>query len=186
MASIAAELFLAVAFWSSGWRGVAAIVGIVFHIGLVALMLPSQMVLLVVFGVAMTALYLLFFEHAPRPLTVYYDDRCGICSMTMEWLRRAEAGAGHLRIVGARDAALREHDLTRVALERTVVVVDDQRVYTEARAFAALFRALPLRYQPLRVIGLPGLSVLADGVYRQVAKHRHRVSAHLGAKACKL
>jgi predicted DCC family thiol-disulfide oxidoreductase YuxK len=187
VASIAAELFLAMALWSVHWRRVAVVVGILFHIGLVMLMLPSQTVLLLVFGVAMTSLYLLFFEHAPVPLTVYYDDRCGICSTTIDWLRRAAAGAGHVRFIGTR-AAVFEHDLGDVATERTIVVVNDRdrRVYTEARAFAALFRSLPLLYQPLRLMGLPGLALVADAIYRQVAKHRHRISAHLGSRTCKL
>ena len=61
--TVAVELFLSVAFWSEAWRRRAAVIGIAFHTGLVLLMLPSQSMLLLVFGIAMTALYVPFFER---------------------------------------------------------------------------------------------------------------------------
>jgi uncharacterized membrane protein YphA (DoxX/SURF4 family) len=61
--TVVVELFLAVAFWSAVWRRRAVMIGIAFHAGLVLLMLPSQSMLLLVFGIAMTALYLPFFER---------------------------------------------------------------------------------------------------------------------------
>jgi uncharacterized membrane protein YphA (DoxX/SURF4 family) len=60
--TIVVELFLSVAFWSAVWRKRAAVIGVAFHIGLVLLMLPSQSMLLLVFGIAMMGLYLLFFD----------------------------------------------------------------------------------------------------------------------------
>lgn len=183
-ATIAMELFLAVAFWSPAWRGTAAVAGLAFHAGLVTLMLPSQAVLLLVFGIAMASLYLAFFEHEPRPLTVYYDDRCGICSTAIGRIVRAGGTAG-LNAVGTSRPEVAEA-IAGMPVRQTLVVVDAGRMLTMSRAFAAIFRSLPLRYQPLRIIGLPLISAISDVVYRQVARHRHRLSGIVGAETCGL
>ena len=33
----------------------------------------------------MGSLYVLFFEHAPHRLTVYFDNSCGVCTWVIRW-----------------------------------------------------------------------------------------------------
>ena len=182
--TILVELFLAVAFWSPVWRRSAAVVGVFFHAGLVTLMLPAQTMLLLVFGIVTTTLYLPFFDHEPRPMKIYYDDTCGICSRIIAWmLRRAGDNARFLDVVGTSDPSIAS-ELQALPIERTLVTIDGGKTLVRSQAVSAMLRALPLPFQPLRLMELPGFVVVADLGYRLVADNRHRLSKLLGTEVC--
>jgi predicted DCC family thiol-disulfide oxidoreductase YuxK len=173
--SIVIELWLAGALWSRRWRGRAASVGIAFHLGLVLSLTADLAVQLGVFALATVALYLLFFEHAPHPMTVYYDDGCGVCSRVVGWFQHRDS-AKFITAVGSGEPSAWRHDTSGFDLTKSILVVDDQtgERWTETGAFAAMLKALPTRYQPLRIAALPGFVLISDLLYRLFARHRHR------------
>ena len=107
--SVLVELWLAVALWRRKWRSAAVVVGIAFHVGLIVLLTWDQAVQLIVFTIGMASLYVLFFEHAPHRLTVYFDSSCGVCTWVIRWF----VSQDHQQVittVGAADRAAFRHD----------------------------------------------------------------------------
>jgi predicted DCC family thiol-disulfide oxidoreductase YuxK len=120
-----------------------------------------------------------------RPAYVYYDDSCGFCFRCCQWVALAD-GAARLTFIGASDRAAHQHAIPAADLETSVVVVDavSGAVVRQARAAAAILRALPAPYHPLRIIAWPGIVWFADRAYDIVARNRHRISLWMGAPAC--
>lgn len=183
--SIAIELFLATALWSKKLRGAAVVIGIAFHLVLTTLAEPKMVVGIGVFSAVMFALYLPFFEHTPHRVTVYFDDDCGICTRCLEWLLSMDKRR-YLRAIGTRDPRAFQHPISTADASSTLIVFDDETGERKLRsqAFSAIFTALGLPFQPLRLLGLPGFSRVADVFYNAVARHRHQISTWLGVKAC--
>jgi hypothetical protein len=65
MASIAAELFIAIGLWSPRLRRFAIVTGIGFHLSILAIMNSSRLSLLI-FALSMFAAYVLFVDEDPR------------------------------------------------------------------------------------------------------------------------
>ena len=121
-------------------------------------------------------------------VSVVYDQDCGVCGATVEWLRKRDPS---LSFVGNLAEAL-PPGVPREETGETVFVVDATgQVWRRAAAIARLLRGIPgLAALGWRMLGglltLPGIAWLAERGYRAFARRRHRVSALLGLKACKL
>ena len=122
-------------------------------------------------------------------LCVVYDQDCGVCSATVEWLRARD---GSLRFVGNLAEVL-PPGVPREETGETVFVVDEAtgRVWRRAGAIARLLRGIPgFRALGWRMIGallaVPGIAWVADRGYVAFARRRHLVSAALGLQACKV
>jgi predicted DCC family thiol-disulfide oxidoreductase YuxK len=103
-----------------------------------------------------------------------YDGDCGFCTSAVHALRRRL----HL---GATASPWQSADLETVALtpedaSRAVWFVDGERRCSGAQAVAAWLGtgARPLRWVGA-VMGAPGARVLAQAVYRVVARNRERI-----------
>lgn len=180
VSSIVFELWLAGALWSPRWRSRAVSVGVLFHVGL-ALSLTSEVsVQLAVFALLMMSLYVLFFDHAAHPLTVYFDSSCGICNTAINWFlshdRRsliAAVGTPGRRVFGDETS-------------NSILVIDQRtgEYLTRTRAFAKMVRVLPAPYQLLRLLSLPGFVRVSDAGYRLIARNRDRISEAVGIGYC--
>lgn len=113
-----------------------------------------------------------------------FDDDCGFCRRTVDWLRRH----GALRGTGA--AAWQTLDRATLPvpperLDREVILVDGAAVRGGAAALAGAMGGGRL---PWRLVGgvlrAPGVRVLAGYVYRRVAANRYRMPG--GTAACQL
>lgn len=107
-------------------------------------------------------------DHAPPRLTVYYDGGCPLCEREIGYYRRRR-GAGRVRwvdIAQCDDRALGP-DLDRAAaFARLHARRPDGVLLSGARAFAALWQALP-GLQPLgRIAALPGIVHGLEWAYR--------------------
>jgi len=124
-----------------------------------------------------------------RDLLVVFDGECGLCQAARRWAEERDR-QGHLRFVPYQDA-----DLARLAPGLTpalaarslyVIATDGQR-YRGARAVFVTLRSLPGAWGLLGYVGaLPPVSLLAEPVYRLVARHRTRLSRWLGLAQCRL
>jgi predicted DCC family thiol-disulfide oxidoreductase YuxK len=183
--SVLVELWLAVALWRRKWRSAAVVVGIAFHVGLIVLLTWDQAVQLIVFTIAMGSLYVLFFEHAPHRLTVYFDDSCGVCTWVIRWFVSHDHQQLIATVAATHRAAFR-HDTSGFDLTKSLLVIDEEtgEHLAQSRAFAAMVKALPPAYQPLRVLALPGFVLVSDAAYRLIARYRHRISEAFGLDSC--
>jgi predicted DCC family thiol-disulfide oxidoreductase YuxK len=113
-----------------------------------------------------------------------YDGDCGFCEASAVWLRRSGGGAPEVRPWQALDpAALARLGLTREDLERAAYWVDGPELRRGHRAVAAgLVASGGWRAWCGRMIDAPGVSLVAAGVYRLVARWRHRIP--IGGRAC--
>jgi len=184
-ASILLELWLAAALWSPRWRTRAVSIGIAFHVGIVLSLRTSESVQLIVFTTLMSTLYLQFFSHTPRHVTVYYDDSCGVCARVIGWFL-ARQRQPWIAAIGSTSGAAFQHDTSKFDLQQSILLVDYEsgEYATGSRAFAALVKALPVVYQPLRIAALPGFVLVSDAVYGLIAKRRHEISSRLGLDRC--
>jgi predicted DCC family thiol-disulfide oxidoreductase YuxK len=183
--SVLVELWLAIALWSPNWRSLAVSVAIAFHIGLVLSLTWDLSVQLTVFTIGMMSLYVLFFDHVPHRLTVYFDSSCGVCTWVIRWFVSQDKQQVITTISAADHVAFR-HDTSGFDLAKSVLVIDEEtgEHLTQSRAFAAMVKALPPAYQPLRVLVLPGFVLVSDAAYRLIARYRHRISEAFGLDYC--
>lgn len=118
-------------------------------------------------------------------LTVIYDEDCGVCGASVEWLR-ARDRRGALRFAGNL-GALPEGVSPEETQETVVVLEEGGRKLVRARAASRLLReAGPGWWLLGQLMRAPGISWIADVAYRAFAARRHRISAALGMKACGL
>ena len=169
--SVLLELWLAAALWSPRWRSRAVSIGLAFHVGIVLSLSATESTQLLVFTVMMSTLYVLFFSHTPRRVTVYYDDACKVCHTVIAWCL-AHQVQPVITAVGSTDRARCSHGTSGFDVRQSVVVVDEQTGdrAVGTRAFAALILALPAVYQPLRLAALPGFSLVSDAACRLFAQ----------------
>lgn len=124
-------------------------------------------------------------------LWVYFDEDCGICQATVRFLRPLDAGR-RLTFLGYVEPLPLPPGMDLDALEarRTyeIVVYAPERgfVHGGARGIVEILSALPLLRFLVWPARLPGLSHLAEMLYRLVARNRRRISAALGLNACRV
>ncbi len=116
-------------------------------------------------------------------LTVVYDADCGVCQASVAWLRKRDRRSA-LRYVG-NDTQPLPAGVTLGETGHTVVVLEeDGRKYVRAEGVARVLRELRGYRALAALLTAPGLKALANLGYDQFARHRHRISAALGLRAC--
>jgi predicted DCC family thiol-disulfide oxidoreductase YuxK len=114
--------------------------------------------------------------------TLIYDGDCAFCERCSRLVRRHFPG---VEVIAWQDAHLDHYGLTAEAAAAAVQFVNaSARV---SAGHAAIAQLLIHKGGPVRLVGrlmlLPGIRQLANGVYRLVAAHRHRLPG--GTPACK-
>jgi predicted DCC family thiol-disulfide oxidoreductase YuxK len=121
-------------------------------------------------------------KEAGAPLDVIFDADCGVCQASVAWLQRRDPG-GRFRFIG-NDVPELPAGVSREETEHTVIVLDGQRKLLRAEAVARLLCEIK-GYRALgRLLRAPGFLQLANFGYDRFARHRHRISAALGMRAC--
>ena len=108
-----------------------------------------------------------------------YDGDCGFCARCVEWASRRS----DVRFEPFQRADLAAYGITEDAAALAVHCIRaDGRVVRGAAAVAAVLRECrkgwPLIGLAMR---LPGINLIAEGVYRLIARNRHRLP---GPAAC--
>ncbi len=121
-----------------------------------------------------------------KHITVVYDGHCGLCRAAMENIRK-RYGA---KVVGVdfRTVDLKEihPELTEQALEASLHVVDENRVYRGAGALVRIGRLHPVWRKLVWLYTVPPVRWMTDAAYSFVARHRFALSRVLGRiSACK-
>lgn len=121
-------------------------------------------------------------RRADHPITVWFDDDCGVCTAAVRWLRpRADATVTFRANRDLDDPAL------RLAAADAIVVTGGPVPLTAVPAVRTVLRRCgPTGRAAAAFLGLPGIRSLADRGYRWVAANRARLSARFGLTACEL
>ena len=114
-------------------------------------------------------------------ITCIFDGDCGFCSRCVDWASRRS----DVRFVPFQRTDLGAHGISEDAAATAVHVAGaDGQVRRGAAAVAAVLRECgrgwPLLAMAMR---LPGINLVAEGVYRLVARNRHRLP---GPAACSI
>jgi len=124
-----------------------------------------------------------WYQRRKAPLTVYFDEDCGICLWIARLLKRLDALARLTFVANTSDAAPPE--VKAVAADTAIVRNEASgKTYAKARAMAAILRSLPLCAPLGLALSTPGLSQLADRLYDSVARRRTAISVWFGLEAC--
>ena len=117
-----------------------------------------------------------------RPVTMYYDDSCGICLWMARLLKRLDRR--HNVTFRANSGDLPE-GIEREVADRTMIVVDPHGNATlDEDAWAQLFLSLPLLTPVGWLLRLPGFRQVVRRSYQRFAARRHDVSNALGMGTC--
>ncbi len=105
------------------------------------------------------------------------DGTCGFCQQCAVWIEgRLRAPMTFRANQTVTDDELSRWSLTRQNLADAVCVVDGTMTYQGSRAVAVALRQCRAGWPLLgRIIALPGITVIAEAVYRTVARNRHRL-----------
>ena len=122
-------------------------------------------------------------RRARGPVTVWFDDDCGVCSASVRWLMNRTDSS-----VIFRPNRELDDDALRSASADALVVTADGQSWTAIEAVATILdRSGWLGRVGAFGLRLPGIHGLAGLVYRWVAANRARLSARLGlAAGCQL
>lgn len=114
-----------------------------------------------------------------------FDGGCGFCRTWVGRLSRWDRN-NRIRMVPAEERnrvpglpAISDSDLARAMH----LVTPDGRVYRGARALAPLLQYLPHGRLLRPLLSIPGVQMVADRVYEQIAANRHRLGC--GGSACR-
>lgn len=121
-------------------------------------------------------------NEAPRMLI---DGDCGFCQASGELLIKLTKN--RLVVEKWQSLALLPEGVTEVQLSQTVAFVGTNgAVSWGARAISHALQTSPLLTARLcgQLLGIFPLSIVAEGVYRVVARNRHRLSRAIGRDAC--
>jgi len=123
-----------------------------------------------------------------KTLTVLYDGTCGFCTRQARFAQRIGGiGGAHVRLASTADPRVLERypDISRETANRQMYVQEETtgRRYGGAAAVARLLREVPIIGLAGWLYYVPILHQIADGVYRVIARNRHRISRVLGWQA---
>lgn len=106
-----------------------------------------------------------------------YDGDCGICQAASQWVLR------HIDHVDVKS----HFEYGVEALDKVWFVTASGRLEGAPAVSAALKLANALPYRLVGIfISIPGINVLARGVYWLIAKNRRHISRLFGLQACAL
>jgi predicted DCC family thiol-disulfide oxidoreductase YuxK len=121
-------------------------------------------------------------ELSGRHTALLYDDDCGFCRRSVQWLRDHNA-LGPTRTVAWQSLDPHRLPVARERLEREIILVrgDDIRGGgATALALAVTCGTLPWKLTG-RALRLPVIRTLAAYAYRKVAANRHRMPGSTAA-----
>jgi predicted DCC family thiol-disulfide oxidoreductase YuxK len=112
-----------------------------------------------------------------------FDGGCGLCTRTMQVVRRLDTRDRIDVLDVARDwasIAARFPSLSRTAcLENMHVITPEGRVETGYAAYRAMAWAVPLAWPVLPLLYLPGAHLVGERIYQAVARRRLTASCAL-------
>lgn len=117
--------------------------------------------------------------------TFIYDGDCGVCTWVVQRLARSSRGN---RVTWLTSESLDQlpAGLTSEDVELAAWYVVGRRAYGGFSAFRRLTLRLPLLWLLVPLFWFPGMRVIGDLVYRQIALRRRAISMRLGLAACSL
>ncbi len=131
------------------------------------------------------ALVTRWFGRQKRRRLVVYDQDCGICFWTCRVLKRLDP-FDRLEFFGNDDLSALPAGVEATGADTSVLAIDPEtrRVHREERAVYEVARALPFGILAVFWMRVPGLSLVARGMYRAVARNRFAISAWFGLGVC--
>ncbi len=117
-------------------------------------------------------------------LLVVYDADCGVCQASVAWVRSRDQRSA-IEFLG-NDATDLPAGVSREETEHTIVVLDCAQKLVRAEGVARILRELGGWSALGALLRVPGVRQLANLGYDAFARRRHRVSAALGLRACKI
>jgi predicted DCC family thiol-disulfide oxidoreductase YuxK len=117
-------------------------------------------------------------------MVVVYDADCGVCQASVAWVKKRDRD-GRVQFVG-NDVQELPAGVSREETEHTMVVLDGARKLTRGEGVAHILRELRGWSAASALLRAPGLRHLANLTYDAFARRRHRISAALGMRACRI
>ncbi len=119
-----------------------------------------------------------------RPITLLYDDSCGVCLWCARLLKRLDL-RGNVTFQANSDTAHLPEGVSAKMVERSMVAVDaDGSVHEDAMAVSQVVRTLPLLGGIGWLLSLPGVRSIVRWLYLKIAVNRLDISVALGFGAC--
>lgn len=120
------------------------------------------------------------------PPVLVFDGDCGFCTTATHFLRRFIDRRKRFAVVPLQFTSLPELGLTREQALASLQFVDEQRrASSGAAAVSQVLRRSGWGWRPVGwLLAAPGISWLAELLYRWVAAHRYQLPG--GTPACKI
>ena len=118
-----------------------------------------------------------------RRITVLYDDDCGFCRWSADWIRRGARGRADIAPIQSEEGQQLLRDVPAARrLDSMHAVTADGRVWSAGAAVPPILRTRR-GGRPLAAIA-ERFPKVTDRVYRAVANRREAIGRRLGEKAC--
>ncbi|MEO7296459.1 MAG: HTTM domain-containing protein [Candidatus Limnocylindria bacterium] len=170
--SIMTEAFLAIALWLPRWRAAAFVAGLGLHLSIAILLDPP--VQLLIFGLMILPVYLLFLDSRPHSRALIWDDSCGFCGRTIEWLRRLDWLHVVDPIPSSNTAAREALGVSQAEADQAIqlVTLSSGRHTSGFAAVQRVLQVLPVSFLWAPLLRLPPIMALGDRAYRRIAARR--------------
>ena len=110
-------------------------------------------------------------EIPERPTVLFYDGECGLCHRCVAWCLRHDR-AGRLRFAPLQGDTYADLDRPRPDDLSTMVLLDEDGLWTESDAVLATLRAVGGGWRIVARVGRVIPRSLRNAIYRFVAKRR--------------
>lgn len=192
----AAPVLLLLPIWVTWARRIAIVSLVGLHMGIFFLMEVGLFspVMMVSYFLLLTppdfALFSRVFRRlAGKPIRVFFDSDCGICTWSARVGRRMDT-LGQITWMGRDAAGAPPTGWTAEQLDAqrdgTLIVDDGTRLWTRSGAIYRTLAAMPLLRLLVWPMRIPGISHALDAAYDAFAARRHRFSAWVGMGMCGL
>ncbi|MCO5250628.1 MAG: DUF393 domain-containing protein [Candidatus Kapabacteria bacterium] len=118
---------------------------------------------------------------------IFFDGDCGICSHSADWLsRRLDEHEFDILPFDENHEVSKKLNLDVELASKTVILVKKGVVFTESLAIFEIAKSLRFPYNIFGIFANKFCSLLANPIYRLIAKNRAMISRKLGLQACKV
>lgn len=114
-------------------------------------------------------------------LTVYYDNDCGFCKLSIKYLEKIN----FFTLITYKPNSIIPKQIDKEAVKLAISSIDENsEVYYASEVFEQILSKNILLFPISIIFKIPGFIYISDFIYMKIAKKRHKISQKIGVESC--
>jgi predicted DCC family thiol-disulfide oxidoreductase YuxK/uncharacterized membrane protein YphA (DoxX/SURF4 family) len=167
IATIAVEVFIPIALWTTRFRPAAMVAGFLLHTG-IAVTMKTPFLQLWLFGAYTLGMYLVFIDTTPR--AIVWDDGCSFCKVWVKWFRRLDWLRIYTFYGGSNPGTYAALGISQAEADEAIQVTNPR--LSGFDAVVSIASTFPLTAYVAPLLWIPPVPRFGRAAYRRVAARR--------------